>query len=254
MHQIAGIVLAGGRSSRFGSDKGLHPYQGKPLAEHAIDILRPNFPTLIVSTNNPDAYAYLDLPMVTDIYPGCGPIGGIYSALSMAAYQHQTIPSTLKPLNSSTPQLLMDRSSPVPTGSLPDKSMTGQALSIPNSSTPKRLNSNTTDPKGIRTAIAIISCDTPHVPPELFAFLRENLAGYDAVVPVHEGFKEATCAIYTSACLPYLDQAMNHKRYKILDALKQANILFLDVTSADFYKPGMFHNINYLADVEERRR
>jgi molybdenum cofactor guanylyltransferase len=214
IHKIAGIVLAGGRSSRFGSDKGLYPYQGRPLVEHAIDILRPNFPTLIISTNNPDAYAYLNLPMVADTYPGCGPIGGIFSALCHVGAKN------FSPLHGTTKH------------------------GVPQHPPPHQRN----------MSIAIISCDTPHVPPKLFAFLRENLAGYDAVVPVHEGFKEATCAIYTSACLPYLEQAINHKRYKILDALKQANILFLDVTSADFYREGMFYNINYLADVGERRR
>ena len=214
MHQIAGIVLAGGKSSRFGSDKGLYPYQGKPLVEHAIDILRPNFPHLIISTNNPDAYANLNLPMVADTYPGCGPIGGIYSALCKVGAKN------FSPLRGTTKQ-----------------------------GVPQRL-----PPHQRKMSIAIISCDTPHVPPELFAFLKENLGSHDAVVPVHEGFKETTCAIYTTGCLPYLEQAIKHKRYKILDALEEANTLFLDVPTANFYKPGMFHNINYLADVEDRRR
>lgn len=106
------------------------------------------------------------------------------------------------------------------------------------------------NPKG--TFIAILSCDTPHVPAELFAFLKKNLGDHDAVVPMHNGHKEATCAIYTTACLPHLEHAIQLKRYRILDALKQANILFLDVTSASFYREGMFYNINYLKDLRNR--
>ena len=100
-----------------------------------------------------------------------------------------------------------------------------------------------------RAVFAVISCDTPHLPPELFAFLRDNLGDHDAVIPVHQGFKEATCAIYTTACLPHLEQTIQEKRYKIMDALEQANTLFLDVTKADFYRPEMFHNINYRTDL-----
>lgn len=36
---IAGVVLAGGRSSRMGKNKALLDYQGTPLIEHMLDIL-----------------------------------------------------------------------------------------------------------------------------------------------------------------------------------------------------------------------
>ncbi len=38
--QIAGIILAGGRSSRMGQNKALMPFNGKPLVEHMVSILQ----------------------------------------------------------------------------------------------------------------------------------------------------------------------------------------------------------------------
>lgn len=81
---ISGVVLAGGKSSRFGSDKGLHPFRGKPLVMHALDILRPHCGELMISTNKPDAYAFTGISLVADVFPGCGPMAGIHSALSQS--------------------------------------------------------------------------------------------------------------------------------------------------------------------------
>lgn len=79
--QISGVVLAGGKSSRFGQDKGLFPFRGKPLVEHAIDILKPICGEVLISTNIPEAYAFTGLKTITDIHSDCGPIGGMHSGL-----------------------------------------------------------------------------------------------------------------------------------------------------------------------------
>lgn len=84
LSELTGVVLAGGKSSRFGTDKGLYPYQGKPLVQHAIDILQPFCGEVLVSTNQPAAYAFTGLKTITDIYTDCGPLGGMHSGLSHA--------------------------------------------------------------------------------------------------------------------------------------------------------------------------
>lgn len=81
---VSGVVLAGGKSSRFGSDKGLHIFRGKPLALLAMDIIRPHCGEVMLSTGNKEAYAPYGIQVVADIYPGCGPVGGIHSALTRA--------------------------------------------------------------------------------------------------------------------------------------------------------------------------
>lgn len=78
--KLLGAVLAGGRSSRFGSDKALALLDGKPLIEHAIDALAAQTGAVMVSGR-----AWKDLPWAPDRpEPHLGPLGGINAALHFA--------------------------------------------------------------------------------------------------------------------------------------------------------------------------
>lgn len=83
MEPISGVILAGGRSRRFGKNKALELLKGKPLIEHVIERMKRLFPRILLSTNSPKEYEYLNLETVRDIIKGLGPIGGIYSCLSV---------------------------------------------------------------------------------------------------------------------------------------------------------------------------
>lgn len=82
LRDVTGIILAGGRSSRFGSNKALADFGGVPLIERVLETLRILFEKNIIITNSPDEYRFLGLPLHEDIIKGLGPLGGIYSALS----------------------------------------------------------------------------------------------------------------------------------------------------------------------------
>ena len=77
---ILGAVLAGGESTRFGSDKALAPYRGAPMIDAAAALLR-DFAeeVVIVGGERPDYPSIPDLPA-----PGLGPLGGICGALAHA--------------------------------------------------------------------------------------------------------------------------------------------------------------------------
>jgi len=60
---ITGIILAGGKSSRFGSNKALAKFNGTPLIERAIGILGKVFKNLMIITNSPLEYSYLAIPL-----------------------------------------------------------------------------------------------------------------------------------------------------------------------------------------------
>src|SRR5690606_28732625 len=75
-------IIAGGKSSRMGTDKSLIMIQGEPLIERSLRLARSaDHHALILITNTPQAHAYLNVPMFSDVLPGKGSLGGIYSAL-----------------------------------------------------------------------------------------------------------------------------------------------------------------------------
>jgi molybdopterin-guanine dinucleotide biosynthesis protein A len=78
---ITGVILAGGKSSRMGRNKALMPLGGRRLIDRVVDVMRQVFADLLLVTNSPEVYTDLGLPMVGDVYPDKGPLGGIYSAI-----------------------------------------------------------------------------------------------------------------------------------------------------------------------------
>jgi len=86
MPRVSGVILAGGKSRRMGgSPKALLPFGGRPLIEHITETLRSVLPDCLVVTNTPELYASLGLPMVGDVFPEGGSLGGIYSGLRAAS-------------------------------------------------------------------------------------------------------------------------------------------------------------------------
>ena len=78
------IVLAGGRSSRFGSDKAFASYNGKPLIEGILQQLYSTFNRVILVTNNPEKYQSFQAELTSDIFNECGPLAGLHAGLSAA--------------------------------------------------------------------------------------------------------------------------------------------------------------------------
>jgi molybdopterin-guanine dinucleotide biosynthesis protein A len=78
------VIQAGGKSSRMGQDKALMPFLGRPLIERLVERVKNVADSLLVITNRPEAYAFLGLPLFMDMLPGVGPLGGLYTALSVA--------------------------------------------------------------------------------------------------------------------------------------------------------------------------
>lgn len=80
-----GYILAGGKSSRMGTDKGLLMLKDKKIVEYVIQNLKPCVDQIFIVSNN-DLYEQFELPLVPDLMMGKGPAVGIFSAL-----EHSTV-------------------------------------------------------------------------------------------------------------------------------------------------------------------
>jgi molybdopterin-guanine dinucleotide biosynthesis protein A len=96
---ITGIVLAGGRSSRMGSDKSLMKLKDKALIEYAIDALKPLCSKVVISSNN-FIYEFTGCEVWPDELPDRAPMIGIYSCLKRSKTDVNIILSCDMPLMS----------------------------------------------------------------------------------------------------------------------------------------------------------
>lgn len=80
---VLGVILAGGASRRFGSDKALVELSGIPLIGHVARRARPQVDALAIS-RSAGAPIPIDLPVIADRQPSQGPLSGIVSSLQWA--------------------------------------------------------------------------------------------------------------------------------------------------------------------------
>ena len=83
---MSAVIIAGGRSRRMNADKALLALGGKALLERVLDVVAPLFDEVLINANAPDAYASLGYPVIQDIFPASGPLGGIHAALRRARF------------------------------------------------------------------------------------------------------------------------------------------------------------------------
>jgi molybdopterin-guanine dinucleotide biosynthesis protein A len=77
-------VLAGGASSRMGRDKALLAYRETTLVEYVARVVREAVGSVTL-IGDPDRYRELGHKVYRDKVSGCGPLGGIHTALSVSA-------------------------------------------------------------------------------------------------------------------------------------------------------------------------
>lgn len=80
---ITAFLLSGGKSTRMGTDKGMLPLNGKKLADHMIGLLDNLFSEINIIANDP-AYSEFNRPVYKDLYSDIGPLGGIYTGLTIS--------------------------------------------------------------------------------------------------------------------------------------------------------------------------
>lgn len=97
---ITGIILAGGKSSRMGTDKGFLLLKDKPFVQYSIETLKPLVTEIIIVSDNSE-YDVFNLKRVNDITKNAGPVAGICSGLEASSTDYNLILSCDIPLVSS---------------------------------------------------------------------------------------------------------------------------------------------------------
>ncbi|RLD27737.1 MAG: molybdenum cofactor guanylyltransferase [Bacteroidetes bacterium] len=94
---ITGIILAGGKSSRIGSDKGFLLFKNKPFIQHIIEAMQPLVDKIIIVSNNTD-YDIFMLKRVNDLIDNAGPLAGIHAGLHHSNTENNLVLSCDIPL------------------------------------------------------------------------------------------------------------------------------------------------------------
>lgn len=97
-----GFVLVGGHSSRMGRDKALLEFEGSTLAGRIAECVR-RVAGNVTLIGPPDRYRELGYTVIPDRIPGCGPLGGVYTALASSHAEWNLIVACDMPLV--TPEL-----------------------------------------------------------------------------------------------------------------------------------------------------
>ncbi len=86
--RVSALVLAGGRSRRMGRDKALLDFDGAPLIAHVIARVQQVCAEVIVVANDVETYARFGAPVIRDVYPDRGSLGGVFSGLRAIRYDY----------------------------------------------------------------------------------------------------------------------------------------------------------------------
>ena len=191
--QVEGLILAGGKSSRMGGcHKGSLTYNRESFTQILVKELRKETACVRLSYGQEVREDRGECTVIMDIYPGCGPIGGIHAGLKACG----------------------------------------------------------------REWLLVAACDMPFLKIELFRYMMDEFGQketgdtrYDGVVPVTDGRIHPLAAIYRTSIADILEEQVKRENYRIRDALKRLNILYIDVTGKKMFEQ-MLRNINTIEEYE----
>jgi molybdopterin-guanine dinucleotide biosynthesis protein A len=85
---MTGVILSGGKSARMGTNKAFLEIEGIRLIDRITLMFRDMFREVILVTNSPLDYLDQDCVIAADIFKNKGALGGIYTGLFYASFDH----------------------------------------------------------------------------------------------------------------------------------------------------------------------
>ncbi len=106
--ELTGIILAGGKSSRMGQEKGLVNFRGKPMIAYSIEMFEKLGYEIIIVAND-SRYEKFGFPVFKDTIEDKGPMAGIYTGLQHSTTAWNAVITCDVPLIDSTVFAVMER-------------------------------------------------------------------------------------------------------------------------------------------------
>jgi molybdenum cofactor guanylyltransferase len=85
---MTGVILSGGQNRRMGENKAFLTVNGERLIDRTVRLFHMVFQEVIIVTSSPTEYLDQEAVIVTDILPGKGALGGIYTGLFFAREEY----------------------------------------------------------------------------------------------------------------------------------------------------------------------
>jgi molybdopterin-guanine dinucleotide biosynthesis protein A len=221
--RVSGIILAGGQSRRMGRDKAFIELNGKPIVAHVLETMQRICAETIIVANDAQTYARFSVPIVGDVFPDKGSLGGIYSGLRAAREEYVVAVACDMPFLS--PDLLRFMIS-----------LASQFdVVIPQASSPSGKT-----PRGAR-AENFRAKTTPQP--------NQALAKERDLHPMH--------AIYSKQCLAPMEEKIRADDLRLIGFFDNVRVRTVESAEVDRFDPGhwSFFNVNTPEDLQiaERR-
>lgn len=84
--KITAIILAGGKSSRFGADKTALHWGDRLIIHHLVDVCKQFADEVLIVSNQQNKFAIEGVPEISDVFKGKGPLGGFHAGMEAARY------------------------------------------------------------------------------------------------------------------------------------------------------------------------
>ena len=85
---ITGIILCGGKSIRMGENKAFIQIEGVPIINRIYDLFKVLFREVIIVTNQKDLFSHFHSKIYSDLIPGKGALGGLYTGILLSSFQY----------------------------------------------------------------------------------------------------------------------------------------------------------------------
>jgi molybdenum cofactor guanylyltransferase len=85
---MTGVILSGGKSIRMGKNKAFIQVEGVPIIERIHNLFRELFQEVIIVTNEKDLFSNFDSKIFSDLIPGKGALGGLYTGIVFSSFDY----------------------------------------------------------------------------------------------------------------------------------------------------------------------